>query len=109
VFEVKRQLTTLDSSKLLVTQTWPWRWPNSHHTDYVYAFDQGQIFVSVGNGPWHYLRTWEKETGEKPKHPQPLARPTRDAAEKADGTTARRKSRRAMVQAEIRRRMRGHF
>jgi hypothetical protein len=62
---------------------WPWQFPTSERTHYTYAFDDGEIFVSVSGGPWFHLRPWQKEQGvEKPRQLQPKTlllnrRPTR--------------------------------
>lgn len=33
-------------------QGWPWPWNTSHTTDYSYAFDNGQVWVSCFGCPW---------------------------------------------------------
>lgn len=34
-------------------QGWPWPWETSHTTDYAYAFDGGQVWVSCSGDEWH--------------------------------------------------------
>ncbi len=31
---------------------WPWPWDDSRLTDYVYAFDNGEVWISYVNSPW---------------------------------------------------------
>ncbi len=33
-------------------QGWPWSWTTSHMTDYAYAFDQGQVWMSFFGSEW---------------------------------------------------------
>jgi hypothetical protein len=32
---------------------WPWPWKDSSTSSFVYAFDDGQLYVSQSGGPWH--------------------------------------------------------
>lgn len=34
-------------------QGWPWPWEDSSETDYAYAFDEGQTWVSHFGAPWY--------------------------------------------------------
>lgn len=36
-------------------QGWPWAWNTSHTTDYAYAFDEGQVWVSFFGTQWHSI------------------------------------------------------
>jgi hypothetical protein len=84
---------------------WPWR-RNSLQTDYVYAWDEERIFVSVAGEPWRCLRTWESSSDEKPTYPHLPFSWT--AAEKASGTGSRGNGPHKIMMAEMRRRIRGH-
>jgi hypothetical protein len=41
---------------------WPWPWKNSQTTDYAYAFDEGQVWVSCFGSHWY--KPEEEETVE---------------------------------------------
>jgi hypothetical protein len=87
---------------------WPWR--NGRTTEYTYAFDDGEIFVSVSGGPWFHLHPWRKEEGVgKPRHLQPRTPFTQKAADKADGNISRRSSPHSIARDQIRRRLRGRL
>jgi hypothetical protein len=87
-----------------------WPWQNGRTTEYTYAFDDGEIFVSVLGGPWFHLHPWRKEEGVgKPRHLQPRTPFTQKAADKADGNISRRSSPHSIARDQIRRRLRGRL
>ena len=53
--EVQRITTECDHGTT-PEQGWPWPWENSATTDYAYAFDEDQVWVSCFGGPWHRAR-----------------------------------------------------
>jgi hypothetical protein len=87
---------------------WPWR--NGGKTEYTYAFDDGEIFVSVWGGPWFHLHPWRNEAGvAKPRHLQEGTPFTQRAADKADGNNSRRNNPHSVARDQIQRRLRGRF
>jgi hypothetical protein len=36
---------------------WPWPWPDSRHTDWVYAFHAGRVWITTGRA-WLRDATW---------------------------------------------------
>lgn len=41
-------------------QGWPWPWDNSQTTDYAYAFDGGQVWISCFGSSWVALNEWRR-------------------------------------------------
>ncbi|MGW5646225.1 hypothetical protein ACWEV3_40230 [Saccharopolyspora sp. NPDC003752] len=55
-----------------VRDGWPWRWPTSHGTSLVYAFDKGTVWVSERGSPWRPAQQDHgagMDDGAVPTHP----------------------------------------
>ncbi len=55
---LRRFLHARGEDATLPEQGWPWLWPTSATTDYAYAFDDGQVFVSVAGRAWIPISAW---------------------------------------------------
>jgi hypothetical protein len=87
-----------------------WPWHNGALTEYTYAFDDGEIFVSVCDGPWFHLDPWREEQGvAKSQHLRPGTPFSERAADKADGKSSPRNSPYSIMRDLIQRRLRGRL
>lgn len=46
-------------------QGWPWPWDTSHTTDYAYAFDADQVWVSCFGEEWRPAATYDDLTDDE--------------------------------------------
>lgn len=43
---------------------WPWPWKTSYLTDYVYALDEGHVFICNFDRPWQTLAEYQAEQAQ---------------------------------------------
>lgn len=67
-------MLTRDDGTIPERDGWPWPWETSYLTDYVYAFDAGQVWYCSFDHPWHPITEPERDEGDESKgtHDWPL-------------------------------------
>lgn len=44
---------------------WPWPWDNSNTTDYSYAFDGGEVWITCYGHGWNTVPDWRKAAADE--------------------------------------------